>query len=150
MGRTETVTLTNMCMVYDHDRVLVIDRCDPDWPDVTFPGGHVEKGESFVDTVIREVKEETGLTIFSPRLCGVKNWTDKDHGRYMVLFFKTDRFEGTLKSSDEGQVFWASLSQLKEMHLANGMDNMLQVFLNNHISEHYFYHENGQWLEELK
>jgi 8-oxo-dGTP diphosphatase len=41
------------------------------WPGVAFPGGHVEKGESFTDTVIREVQEETGLTISSPRLCGI-------------------------------------------------------------------------------
>ena len=46
MPRCETVTLTNMCMVYDKTRVLVQDRVDPDWHGYTFPGGHVEKGES--------------------------------------------------------------------------------------------------------
>lgn len=39
---------------------------------LTFPGGHIEKGESFVDSVIREVYEETGLTIENPRICGTK------------------------------------------------------------------------------
>ena len=64
MGRTEVVTLTNMCMIYDDDgNVLVQDKIDPDWKGITFPGGHVEKGESFVDSVIREIKEELGIDI---------------------------------------------------------------------------------------
>ena len=46
MAQRETVVLTNMCMIYDHEgNVLVQDRLDPNWPGVTFPGGHVEAGE---------------------------------------------------------------------------------------------------------
>ena len=59
----EKVIITNMCMLRDGTRVLVQDRIDPDWPGLTFPGGHVEQGESLTDAVIREVYEETGLTI---------------------------------------------------------------------------------------
>lgn len=72
MDRTEVVTITNMCMVYDGDKVLVQEKIDDDYCGVTFPGGHVEKGESFTDAVIREVFEETGLRISSPALCGIK------------------------------------------------------------------------------
>lgn len=43
MSRTETVILTNMCMVYDGNKVLVQDKLDPKWRGATFPGGHVEK-----------------------------------------------------------------------------------------------------------
>ena len=49
----ETVEFTNLCMVRDCDRVLVIDRKKEDWPGITFPGGHVEVGESFTEAVIR-------------------------------------------------------------------------------------------------
>ena len=45
-------------MVRDGDRVLVIDRKKEDWPGITFPGGHVEAGESFTEAVIREVKKK--------------------------------------------------------------------------------------------
>lgn len=67
MSRRERVVLTNMCMIYDgKGNILVQDRLDPEWPGVTFPGGHVEPGESFTKAVIREVWEETGLTLRSP------------------------------------------------------------------------------------
>lgn len=66
MNRRESVEFVNMCMIKNGDKVLVQDRVSPDWPGITFPGGHVERGKSFVDAVIREVREETGLTISKP------------------------------------------------------------------------------------
>lgn len=69
MAESEKVILTNMCMVYNGNKVLVQDRLNRNWKGLAFPGGHVEKHESFTDAVIREVKEETGLTISSPQLC---------------------------------------------------------------------------------
>ena len=64
---TERCELTNLCMITDaENRILVQDRTDPSWPGICFPGGHVEPGESFVASVIREVQEETGLTITIP------------------------------------------------------------------------------------
>ena len=71
MNRRESVEFVNMCMIKNGDKVLVQDRVSPDWPGITFPGGHVERGESFVAAVIREVREETGLTISKPQLCGI-------------------------------------------------------------------------------
>ena len=62
MSNYEKVKLTNMCMIYDNDgNVVVQDKINKSWGGITFPGGHIEKQESFVDSVVREVKEETGL-----------------------------------------------------------------------------------------
>ena len=41
MSRTEEVTLTNMCMIYDGSKVLVQEKIDDDYGGITFPGGHV-------------------------------------------------------------------------------------------------------------
>ena len=150
MARIENVTITNMCMVFDGSRVLVQDKKDDDYSGITFPGGHVEKGESFTDAVIREVFEETGLKIQSPQLCGIKDWMKEDGTRYMVLFYKTSKFEGKVTSSDEGEVYWITLEDMKKEKLAYGMDKMLEVFLDENVSEYFFYKEDGKWVEELK
>lgn len=150
MARTEVVTITNMCMIYDGNRVVVQEKIDNDYSGVTFPGGHVENGESLTEAVIREVLEETGLTISSPRLCGIKDWINDDGSRYMVLFYKADKYEGNIKSSDEGKVYWLELEKLANVQLARGMEKMLEVFLNDDISEFFFYKENGKWIEVLK
>lgn len=146
MARHEPVILTNACMIYDHEgNILVQDRLDPGWPGVTFPGGHVEPGESFVASVIREVREETGLTIERPRLCGVKQFLRDNGVRYVVLFFKTDRFSGELTSSDEGEMFWIKRSELGNYRLADEFENMLRVFESDDLSEFYYQKADGQW-----
>ena len=145
MSRTVPVTLTNMCMVRDGDRVLVQNRTDPDWPGITFPGGHVESGESFAASVIREVFEETGLTIEDPRLCGVKEWENRDGSRYIVLLYKTDRFSGELKSSDEGEVFWVRFDELSKLKLGLDFDKHLVLFLNDGLSEGFYENTADGW-----
>ena len=80
MEKAERVILTNLCMIRDGSKVLVEEKVGKGADGIIFPGGHVEAHEPIVDAVIREMKEETGLTITSPRLCGVKEWINEDAG----------------------------------------------------------------------
>ena len=96
--RTEMVELTNLCMIKDGDEYLLQNRVKKDWQGYTFPGGHIEPGESIVQSAIREVKEETGLTMKNPRLVGVKQFWVKS-GRYIVFLFSATKFSGELRSS---------------------------------------------------
>ena len=103
MRKTETVELTVLCLIEDENKILLQNRVKKDWQGYALPGGHVEPGESFVDAVVREMKEETGLTVINPRLAGVKQFPI-ENGRYVVLLFKATRWSGDLISSDEGQM----------------------------------------------
>lgn len=137
---TEHCELTNLCMLTDDEgRILVQDRTDPSWPGICFPGGHVEPGESFVESVIREVREETGLTILDPILCGIKQFPLQEGGRYVVLLFRASRFTGTLTSSAEGEVFWLPREELENCRLAPDFFEMLRVFEDPALSEFYYY-----------
>ena len=150
MGRGESAVFTNMCMVQDGSRVLVINRNDPGWPGLAFPGGHVEKGEAFADSVIREVYEETGLTIEQPRLCGIKQFRTEENSRYIVLLYKTEKFTGELASSDEGEVFWLTLEQLDQYPLTPHFEQVVEVMLRDDLSEFFYDQSGGGWVPVLK
>lgn len=146
----EKVIFTNMCMVYDGDKVVAQIR-KKNWVGIAFPGGHVEHGESFTDSVIREVYEETGLKIESPILCGIDNWMCDDGSHYVILLYKTNKFTGELRSSDEGEVFWTTLENFKTLELSKTMLDMLDVFFNDDLSEFCWYlDENNEWKFTLK
>lgn len=150
MARSEQAIFTNLCMVYDDaGNILVQDRVDPSWPGLCFPGGHVEPGESFVESVIREVWEETGLTIENPILCGTKQFQTKHGERYVVFFYKTNRFTGEIRSSDEGKVFWIPRKDLEQYTLVDDFMDMVKVFENDNLSEFYYYTENEKWKLKL-
>lgn len=146
----EKAIFTNLCMVYDDNgNILVQDRKDPEWGGICFPGGHVEPGESFVAAVIREVYEETGLTVENPILCGTKQFQTDDGARYVVFFYKTNRFSGTLRSSDEGEMLWIRRCELQNHRLAPDFEAMVQVCESDTLSEFYYRKENGIWKYRL-
>ena len=146
MSRSEPAIFTNLCMVSDgNDNVLVQDRKNPDWPGVTFPGGHVEPEEPFTDSVIREVWEETGLTIENPKLCGVKQFQTNDGERYVVFLYKADRFHGALCSSREGEVFWVPRSDLPKYSLVPDFLDLLRVFEEPELNEFLYRRGSDDW-----
>ena len=146
MSRSEKAIFTNLCMVCDgKGNILVQDRKDPSWPGICFPGGHVEPGESIVGACIREMQEETGLTVKAPRLCGVKQFQNHLGERYIVFLYKTDRFSGELKSSDEGEVFWIPRNDFSRYSLSIDMEDMLKIFESDNLSEFYYYIEDENW-----
>lgn len=119
-----------MCMVYnDKGEILVQMRTKKDWSGLTFPGGHVEDTEKLIDSVIREMKEETGLTIKNPLLCGIYEWPRENNSRYLAFLYKTNEFEGEILSSKEGKVFWVKIDQISNYKLSTDFEDILNEML---------------------
>ena len=143
--RTEQVELTVLCLIHNEDSYLLQDRVKKDWKGYTLPGGHIEPGESIVDAVVREMKEETGLTIKSPRLCGVKQFPIEG-GRYIVFLFETDQFEGKIVDSDEGKMHWIKISELSNVNLVNDFEELIEVMMSDILTEFQYVVENDEWI----
>lgn len=149
MKRTEQVELTVLCLVQHEDAYLLQDRIKKDWQGYTLPGGHVEAGESIVDAVVREIKEETGLMVLNPTLCGIKQFPIEG-GRYLVFLFCADQFEGELSSSQEGMMYWIKKEELPGINLASGFNELIQVMTNNTLNEFQYIVEGDEWKIVLK
>ncbi|MBQ8412175.1 MAG: 8-oxo-dGTP diphosphatase [Lachnospiraceae bacterium] len=149
MSRTENVELTVLCLIHNEKQYLLQDRVKKDWKGYTLPGGHIEPGESIVDAVIREMKEETGLTIQEPKLCGVKQFPIEG-GRYIVFLYSADQYSGELLSSDEGAMHWVNKDELDQVNLVDDFHELLQVMLDEDMSEFQYVIEDGEWKAVLK
>jgi 8-oxo-dGTP diphosphatase len=147
--KTENVELTVLCLIQDGNRILLQNRVKEDWKGYTFPGGHVEPGESFVDAVIREMKEETGLTIINPKLVGVKQFPI-ENGRYIVMLFKATEFEGTVISSDEGEMEWIDIDDLSKANVVDDFHDLLKVLNDPDLNEFQYTVEGDEWIVHLK
>ena len=144
MKRVETVELTNLCLIRRGEEILLQDRVKADWRGLALPGGHVEPGESIVDSVIREMKEETGLTIKNPRLRGVKQFPIPD-GRYIVFLFDATEFEGGLRDSEEGGMAWYPRDQLKDLSTVADLEELIQVMERDDLNEFIYLPDGDNW-----
>ncbi len=83
-------------------------------------GGHFEFQESPEDCLIREVKEETGLTLNSWAFRGIVSFISDDHpAEYMHLYTSQD-FSGQLTDCNEGQLESVKKENIKELNLWEG------------------------------
>ena len=147
---SEPTILTNLCLVTDPEgRLLMQQRVDPNWSGWTLPGGHVEPGESFVRSAIREVEEETGLTMENPVLCGVTQFPTDNGERYIVLFFRATQYHGSLHGSVEGEARWVTPAELPQLTLTPSLMDYLTIIGSDSLSELYWEKRDGEWISTL-
>jgi len=138
MDKPQKVILTCMCQISDGDNILILHKVNNSYTGVTFPGGHIEEGEPLTEAVVREVYEETGLTIKNPVICGIYDWIQDDGTRYFVFLYHANEFTGELHSSDEGKVEWIKKTDFLNQPLAHGMEAVFEIINNDQISECFF------------
>ena len=117
--------LTTLCYIEKDDRYLMLHRIykkkdmnKDKWIGV---GGHFEEGESPEDCLLREVKEETGLTLTAWKLRGIITFgTDTCDTEYMFLY-TADSYTGELKECDEGNLEWVEKSAVCELPIWEGI-----------------------------
>lgn len=116
--------LTTLCYIEKDDSYLMLHRVKKEndinkdkWIGI---GGHFENAESPEECLLREVKEETGLTLLSYRFRGLVTFiTLQGASEYMCLF-TSDDFTGEIISCDEGDLEWVKKDRFSELNLWEG------------------------------
>lgn len=115
---------TTLCYIQKDERYLMLHRVKKEkdenkdkWIGI---GGHFEAEESPEDCLLREVKEETGLTLTKWAFRGIVTFvSDLWDTEYMFLY-TADEYEGELKECDEGNLEWIEKSKVYDLPIWEG------------------------------
>ena len=140
----QEIEITTMCALIRQDKVLMINR-KKNWHGWAFPGGHLEPGESMTQCVIREMREETGVRVEQLHYKGIANiYNSRSKKRHIIANFIADKFVGEINNTcDEGNLEWFNVAEIKQLHMAEGMEYRLPLFLEDGIQELYI-----EWNEQ--
>ena len=99
-------------------------------------GGKFEEKESPEECLMREVKEETGLTLKSYQLVGVVTYISTKWETNYMYIFTSDQFEGDLIECDEGDLQWIDKKEVRKLETWEGDKVFLDKILQN--SKNFF------------
>lgn len=120
----ETMGLTTLCYLEKDDNYLMLHRIKKKkdvnkdkWIGV---GGHFEKDETPEECLLREVWEETGLTLLSWRFRGLVTFISNEWETEYMCLYTADKFEGEMISCNEGTLEWVPKKKVLELNLWEG------------------------------
>ena len=149
------VELTTLCYIENDDSYLMLHRIkkandinEGKWIGV---GGHIEFAESPEECLIREVKEETNLTLTSYKFRGVVTFVSGDELCEYMALYTADGFEGEIKPCDEGELHWVKKSDLFDLNLWEGDKIFLKMLIEDapFFSLKLVYNEDGELIESV-
>ncbi len=116
--------LTTLCYIEENDSYLMLHRTvkanDENHDKWIGVGGHFEGNESPEECLLREVKEETGLTLNDWSFRGIVTFVSDDHPAEYMHLFTSSNFTGKLCPCNEGDLEWVKKSEIPLLNLWEG------------------------------
>lgn len=130
--------LSSLCYLERNGELLLLQRNKEPFSGFwTAPGGKLEPGEDPRQTIIREILEETGLTIINPQLRMITSETGSDRNYNWLLFiFRCSEFGGTLQECNEGNLKWLPQQQVYDLKIPD-VDRRLLPFIFDNSQRHF-------------
>lgn len=121
------------CILKSNNKLLMLKKPRRGW--YVAPGGKMEHGESIKDSVIREFREETGLTINDPELKGTFTFVIREEERtvqeWMMFTFFCEQYDGELTDfCEEGELEWVPIEDVLKLPMAEGDRHIFEHVLN--------------------
>ena len=127
--------LTTICYIVKDDQVLMLHRVKKEndmnankWIGV---GGKIEEGESPKECVLREVYEETGLTLNNVILKSIVTFNFAKYDNELMFVYIAEDFQGDIKECDEGVLKWIPIEKINDLELWEGDRYFLKHIFNN-------------------
>ncbi len=147
----KTINAT-LCYIQKNDKTLMLYRNKKDndihegkWNGL---GGKLEKGESPEECVVREVLEESGLSLLNQKLAGIITFPNFDGKHdWIVYLYKSDSFIGNIVDSNEGTLEWIDTNQLLNLNLWAGDKVFLKWMLEGKFFSAKFNYSNGELID---
>jgi len=88
----------------------------------SLPGGRIEPGETDAEALVREMREETGLTIEAGQLIGTVRRPTQDGGVLDIRDYEATVTGGTLRAGDDAaDARWVAASELETLPITEGL-----------------------------
>lgn len=142
IGHSPIMATSVMCIIYDKEKGILFEK-SADFGVWCVPGGALEIGESLEEGLKREVKEETSLEIYSPKLLDVRSnihivYPNKDEVYYTEVIYEVNEYKGKLKPDAESiELKWFQVDELPDNIspiqigiIENYIDNLKRKFKN--------------------
>lgn len=124
---------TTLCYIEKNNKYLMLHRTKKEndlnegkWIGV---GGKFEKDETPEECLLREVKEETGLTLTNYKMRAVITFISNEWETEYMYLFTADKFAGNLVSCDEGELEWIDKKKIPFLNIWEGDKIFLQKLL---------------------
>lgn len=118
------VKLTTLCYIEKEDSYLMLHRVkkvnDENHDKWIGVGGKFEYGESPEDCLLREVREETGLTLKKYQFRGLVTFVSNEWGTEYMHLFTATKYEGKMKECEEGELIWVPKCEIENLKLWEG------------------------------